>query len=535
MMMFEKIGMVKGPEVAHAPSDAHFIKAPTRALIMIGLSLGMLMASLDQTVVGTSLPKIVGELGGMSLFSWLFTAYMLAETITIPIAGKLSDRMGRRPVFLAGMGLFLGGSILAGFSTSMEMLILFRFIQGLGGGVLIPVTMASVADLYEPQERGKIQGMVGAVFALGSVIGPFLGGFIVDNLDWRWVFFVNIPVGILAITVTMVEFPRVTKVAQKQVDYLGVLALIGTLMPALLIMTWGGSTYAWNSNEIICLAVLSSISFISFILIEKRAEDPVLPLHLFREPIFTLGSIGLLIIAMGLFGVIAYIPLFLQAVIGMSATNSGITLIPLMVGLMLTLMISGVLVSRTGYRIWLLIGPPLTAFGLIMLSSLNSDSSQEEAILYLIIAGAGMGAVFSNYILAAQNVTRKDEIGVVTSSMSLFRSIGGTVGVTVLGAILRSRMVLEMDKNLPLGSSSYLPGGDAMGLGGLLISPSASSTLSEPVLDAIRLSLCSSITYVFMIAAVISIIALIPSALIGGTSLDTTHELVEMTSQEETY
>ena len=254
-----------------------FVKTRARTLIMIGLSLGMLMASLDQTVVGTSLPKIVGELGGMSLFSWLFTAYMLAEIITIPIAGKMSDRVGRRPVFLAGMGLFLVGSILAGFSTSMEMLIASRFIQGLGGGVLIPVTMASVADLYEPMERGKIQGMVGAVFALGSVIGPFLGGFIVDNMDWRWVFFVNIPVGIVAIAVTMVEFPRVTKVVTKRLDYLGVIALIGTLMPALLVMTWGGSTYAWDSNEIIFLAALSSIFFVALILIEKKSGGPSPP------------------------------------------------------------------------------------------------------------------------------------------------------------------------------------------------------------------------------------------------------------------
>lgn len=230
---------------------------------------------------------------------------------------------------------------------------------------------------------------------------------------------------------------------------------------------------------------------------------------------------------------IAYIPLFLQAVIGMSATNSGITLIPLMVGLMLTLMISGILVRHTGYKIWLLIGPPLTAFGLIMLSSLNSGSSQEEAILYLMIAGAGMGAVFSNYILAAQNVTSKDEIGVVTSSMSLFRSIGGTVGVTVFGAILSSRMVLELDKNLPLGSSAYLPLGDAMSLGGLLIAPSASPGLSEPVLEAIRISLSNSITYIFLIAAAISIIALIPSTFIGGSPLNMTDEHIELVNHEE--
>jgi EmrB/QacA subfamily drug resistance transporter len=469
----------------------------------------------------------------MSLFSWLFTAYMLAETITIPIAGKMSDLIGRRPVFLAGMGLFLGGSILAGISSSMEMLVGFRFIQGLGGGVLIPITMASVADLYAPMERGKIQGIVGALFALGSVVGPFLGGFIVDNMDWRWVFFVNIPVGILAITVTMVEFPRVMKETQKRVDYLGVVALIGTLTPALLVMTWGGSTYAWMSKEIVGLTALSIMSFVAVVLIERKAEDPVLPLRLFREPIFTLGSLGLLIISMGLFGVIAYIPLFLQTVIGMNATNSGITLIPLMMGLMLTLMISGLLVKRTGHRIWLLIGPPLTAFGLIMLSTLHSGSSQAETVLYMIIAGAGMGAVFSNYILAAQNVTSKNEMGVVTSSMSLFRSIGGTIGVTVFGVILKGRMVLELGRNLPLGSAAYLPGGDALSLGGLLISPSAASIIPDPVLDAIRLSLCNSITYMFMIGAVISLVALGASALIRDTPSKISDEHSELTTHTE--
>jgi MFS family permease len=227
---------------------------------------------------------------------------------------------------------------------------------------------------------------------------------------------------------------------------------------------------------------------------------------------------------MGLFGVVAYVPLFLQAVIGMNATNSGITLIPLMVGLMIALMVSGILVKRTGFRIWLLIGPPMTAFGLIMLSTLHSGSSQEEAILYLIIAGAGMGAVFSNYISAAQNVTRKQEMGVVTSSMSLFRSIGGTIGVTVLGAVLKGRMVLELGRNLPLGSAACLPGGDAMSLGSLLITPSAASGLPEPVLAAIGLSLSNSITYLFMIGAVISLFALGASILIRGNSMNITDE-----------
>ncbi len=517
--MFKRKG--NRPEVVRAPSDGENVKARTRTLIMVGLSLGMLVASLDQTVVGTSLPRIVGDLGGMSLFPWLFTAYMLAETITIPIAGKMSDRMGRKPVFLAGMGLFLAGSILAGFSNSMEMLVIFRFIQGLGGGVLIPLTMASVADFYAPEERGKVQGMVGALFALGSVVGPFMGGFIVDNADWRWVFFVNVPVGVLAIALTIVEFPRVSKDTVKRVDYPGLVALIGTLAPALLVMTWGGSTYDWMGAEIIGLTAFSGVSLAAFVIIERQAEDPILPLGLFREPIFTFGSLGLMIISMGLFGAIAFIPLFLQAVIGLNATNSGITLIPLMAGLMLTLMVGGFLVKRTGLKVWLLAGPPLTAIGLIMLSTLHSGSSQEEAILYLVVAGSGMGAVFSNYVLAAQNVTSKDRIGVVTSSMSLFRSIGGTIGVTILGAILNGRMALEMDKNIPLGSAIYPLGGDPMSLGGLLMTPSMASSLPEPVLGAIRLSLSNSLTFLFMIGAVISILALGASVMMKSTPSNT--------------
>ncbi|OPY31789.1 MAG: putative transporter [Methanomassiliicoccales archaeon PtaU1.Bin124] len=512
--MFNKERWEEGSDDPRVPADSGKAKNRNRTLIMMGLGLGMLVASLDQTVVGTSLPKIVGDLGGMSLFSWLFTAYMLAETIAIPIAGMMSDRVGRRRVFLAGMGLFLAGSIMAGFSTTMEMLVAFRFVQGLGGGVLIPITMASVADLYGPMERGKMQGIIGALFALGSVIGPFLGGFIVDNADWRWVFFVNIPVGIMTILVLMVKYPMPAKETAKKIDYFGVMALIATLTPALLVMTWGGSTYAWDSIETMGLTSISIVSLLAFIFVERRAEDPVLPLHLFREPIFTLGSIGLLIMAMGLFGAIAYIPLFLQAVIGMSATNSGITLIPLMLGLMLTLMVSGALVKHTGCRFWLLIGPPLTAFGLFMLSTLHPGSSQVEAIFFMVIAGAGMGAVFSNYILAAQNVTRKSEMGVVTSSMSLFRSIGGTVGVTILGAILQDRMVLELDQNLPAESLSLLPIGDAMSLGGWLITPSASSAIPEPMMEIIRTSLSNSITCVFLVGAIVTLVALGASILI---------------------
>lgn len=504
-------------------------KHRVRKFIMLGLGLGMLVASLDQTVVGTSLPQIVGDLGGWNLFAWLFTAYMLAEVLAIPVAGKMSDRYGRKPVFLVGMGLFLAGSILAGMSNSMEMLIACRFIQGLGGGAIMPVAMATVADLYAPTERGKIQGVLGGIFAVSSVIGPFLGGFIVDNLDWRWVFYVNLPVGILALAVTSMKFPNQVSDTSKRIDYIGMVTLASCLTPALLVMTWGGSTYAWDSIEVIGMIALSVISLIAFVLIERKAEDPILPLHLFREPIFTLGSMGQLIISMGLFGVIAFLPMFLQAVIGMSATDSGETLIPLMIGVMITVLASGFLLKRTGYKVWLLIGPPLSAFGLLMLSTLHAGSSVSDAVVYLIITGMGLGATMSNYMVAAQNVMSKKEMGVVTSSMTLFRSIGGTVGVTVLGAIVNNRMAEEFSRNLPADTSPAINALDVNTLGQLLLNSKLAEAYqaSNAVLDAIRLSLSNSITFMFVIGAVIVMFALVMSAFIRSVPLKSEAEYHE--------
>jgi EmrB/QacA subfamily drug resistance transporter len=501
-------------------------KNRSRVFIMVGLALGMLLASLDQTIVGTSLPHIVAELGGMSLYSWLFTGYMLAETVTIPIAGKMSDRFGRKPVFLAGMGLFMGGSFLAGMSTSMDMLIVFRVIQGLGGGAMMPVAMATVADLYAPTERGKIQGLLGAVFALATVLGPLAGGWIVDNADWRWVFYVNLPIGVLAVLVTSIKFPKLINENKKPIDFPGMVTLTSTLAPALLVVSWGGTKYPWTSPEIIGLGALAVISLIAFVLIEKRAADPILPLGVFKEPIVTLGSAGLFIMSLGLFGVVSYLPLFLQAVVGMSATNSGELIIPMMAGVMLTSLLSGFLLKKTGYKIWIVIGPPIAALGLFLMSTLHSGSSSWDAILYLVITGAGLGCVMSNFIVAAQNVSSKKDMGVVTSSMSLFRSIGGTVGVAALGALINGRMVDELGRNLGPGVLQTLPTTDANSVGQLLLLPNVG--LPAPILEAIRLSLSNSITYAFLIGAIIVLICLVASIFIRSVPLKSAAEYHEV-------
>jgi EmrB/QacA subfamily drug resistance transporter len=513
--------MVKGPATLSDEEAEKYKKTPSRFFIMLGLALGMLLASLDQTVVGTALPKIVSELGGMSLYSWLFTAYMLAETVVIPIAGKLSDRSGRKPVFLVGMATFMAGSFLAGMSTSMEMLIACRFIQGLGAGTMMPISMATVADLYAPTERGKIQGLLGGVFALSTIIGPLLGGAIVDHSDWRWVFYVNLPIGLFAVLVTSMKFPKLTDRGNLPVDYAGMLTLIGTLAPALLVVTWGGSTYAWGSIEIVGLTALAVACLFAFIHIEKRATDPILPLWLFNERIFSLGSIGLFIMAFGMFGVISYLPLFLQAVVGMSASNSGELIIPLMLGAMMTSIGSGFLLKRTGYKIWLIIGPPISALGMFLLSTLNSDSSATDAILYLIITGAGLGALMSNYIVAAQNVMPKKDMGIATGSMSLFRSIGGTVGVAFIGGIVNSRMISELSGSFTAEQMAMLPA-DTNSLGQLLLIKNP--PVPDFVLEVIRQALSNSITYAFFLGAFIVLSVLVVSVLIKSVPLKSSEE-----------
>jgi len=483
---------------------------------MIGLSLGMLLACLDGTIVATSLPAILQDLHGYELYSWVFTGYMLCETIMIPIAGKLSDQYGRKPIFITGLLLFMSGSILSGMSNNMTELIMFRAIQGLGGGILIPVATATVADLYAPQDRGKIQGMLGALFAVATCLGPFLGGYITDTVGWHWVFYINLPFGIASLIFTMKKFPKQERVDNVHVDYIGMALLSLFLIDLLLFFTWVGVDFAWVSTDWGLMIVIAVFLLALFIFNEFKAKDPVLKPALFKGNVFVWCCIIMMIFGMGMMGAMTYLPMFMQKVVGMSATNSGVILLPLIGGMMITSIISGFTVKRTGYRPWLIVGPIVTAFGMGLMSTLTMTSGVPIAIFYLFITGIGMGCVMSVVMIAAQNSAKKEEMGMTTSSVNLFRSIGSTVAVGIFTTIINGKIATElMPPTLPQEIYDILPHSTDI-LNYLTSFPDYAT--------AILGAYGESVTYSFLIAGILTLFAVVGAVMMKVNKISDSDE-----------
>ena len=421
--------------------------------------LGMLLAALDQTIVATALPTIVGDLGGLEHLSWVVTAYILASTISTPLYGKLGDLYGRKRLFQIAIVIFLVGSVLCGVSQNMAELIGFRAFQGLGAGGLMVGAFAIIGDLVPPRERGRYQGYMGGVFALSSVVGPLIGGFFVDNLSWRWVFYVNLPVGIAALVVVAAVLPAAGERRAHRIDWTGAALLAGGSGALTLALTWGGTQYRWGSGTILGMFLAGFALLALFVLQERRAVEPINPLHLFGNGIFRASAGMSFLIALAMFGAIVYLPLFLQVVYGVTPTASGLRLLPLMGGLLVASITSGRVISKVGrYRRFPIAGAILMTIGMAMLARIGVHTSYLWLSVSMLVLGLGIGLVMPVLVLAVQNSVDPRDLGVATSSTTFFRSIGGSFGVAIFGAIFNNRLDYWLTRELPtrvqIGSGS---------------------------------------------------------------------------------
>jgi EmrB/QacA subfamily drug resistance transporter len=486
-----------GPEAGQAPEKQHII------LLFVGLMLSMLLSALNQTVLSTALPTIVGELHGVSDMLWVITAFILTSTISMPIYGKLGDLMGRKSLLIAAIILFMIGSVIGALANDMGMLITARVIQGLGGGGLMILSQAVIADVVPPRERGKYMGMMGGVFAIASVAGPLLGGWFTEGPGWRWVFWINIPLGLLALA-GAAFFLKLPKHAGKpKLDLGGMLLMAIATTGLVLFATWGGSKYDWTDPIILSLIAVTVLSAVAFVLVERRTAEPIIPLHLFKDLNFNLSTFAGLLIGVAMFGAIGYLPTYLQMAFSVNATESGLLMIPMMGALLVASVVSGQLVSRTGRYKWMPIaGSLLVAIALVLLSTLKPGQPLWEICAYLAVMGLGLGLSMQILVLIVQNSFPLREVGTATASNNFFRQIGATLGSAVVGSLFASRLAQLLAERLPAAAA----GGGTPG-GSNSLTPAVVGKLPAEIKDMIVSSYNDALTPIFIWMVPLAVIA----------------------------
>ncbi|MEZ5117706.1 MAG: MDR family MFS transporter [Candidatus Nanopelagicales bacterium] len=505
--------------VAEGAPEHDLLGGQRLRLVLGALMLTLFLAALDQTIVSTALPRITSDLGGLNQLAWVVTAYLLASTASTPIWGKISDIYGRKLMLQSAIVIFLVGSALAGASTSMGWLIVTRGIQGLGGGGLMVLVMAVIADVIPPRERGRYTGLFGAVFAVASVVGPLLGGWLVETLSWRWIFYINIPLGIAAFFVlaSVLHIPQHR--VDHRVDYIGAALMVGGVVLGLLVTEWGGREYAWTSPTILLMAAGSVLLLVAFVRRQLRVPEPLVPMSLFRNKVFGVSSLIGFIVGLAMFGAIIFLPLYLQVVQGASPTQAGLQMIPMMLGLLSMSIISGRLISRFGrYKVFPIIGTVLATVALLLFSTLQVDTPYWKVALAMFVLGAGLGNVMQVLVIAVQNSVDQREIGVATSGTTFFRTIGGTFGTAVFGAVMTSQLASHLAASLPAGAAGGLDPSQ------LTSAMSTIAGLPAQVQHLVLTAFSDSLAAVFLTAVPVMVVAVLLALVLPEVRLRGTHD-----------
>jgi EmrB/QacA subfamily drug resistance transporter len=501
-----------------------------RRLVLLGLILGMFFSALEQTVVGTAMPTIVGDLNGFSIFAWVTTAYLITSTTIVPIVGKLSDLFGRRFLYLLGILIFVLGSGLCATATTMEQLVYYRGLQGIGGGMIMPLSQTIIGDIFTAEQRAKWQGVFGGLFALSSVIGPFIGGFLVDNISWHWIFLINVPFGLLSGICIFAGLKKEAVAGRSgaPIDYMGIATFVPALVLLLLGLTFGGDKFAWNSAASYGIFGGSFVLFILFGLIERRAQEPLLDLKLFKNRVFAVTNVLGFLLGLGMFGAIMFVPMFMQAIMGVSPTKAGSTMTPMMIALIASSIIGSQLLLRTRYRNVLVVGMLITSLGFFLMSTMGVDTANLTTYLYMIVLGLGMGLVMPTLTIVVQEAFPKSQLGTVTSAATFFRSIGGTIGVTLLNVVMNHSIDSNMQKVLTdpdvVANQAVHPvlaklAENTDNLFGVMISPSAlklPEDLTQQVVMYVKHAWTDSFSYVFIVGLCIIALGVLTAFFVGN-------------------